>query len=156
MFKLYIMLFVHCVKYDLTFPRSHAAADADADAAANRPQPAIPPLHPSHPPGSDLSIALHLILPPRAPIVRRTHGIGRVLINDVHHAPPADDAAASSHTDQSYRRRQYQQADQSKYRAFPFLVLGLPPSNFIERAFRQVRASVLSPGNDVRSRRRRR
>ena len=133
------MLFVHCAKYDRTFPRSHAAAAA---AAANRPQPAVPPLHPSHPLRSDPSIALHLILPPRDPIVCRTRGIGRELIEDVHHAPPADDAAASSHTNQSYRRRQCQQADQSKYRACPVLVLGLSPSNFAESAFRRVRASV--------------
>ena len=154
MFKLYIMLSVHCAKYDRTFPRSHAAAAAAA--AANRTQPAVPPLHPSHPLRSDPSIALHLILPPRDPIVCRTRGIGRELIEDVHHAPPADDAAASSHPDHSYRRRQCQQADQSKYCASPFLVLGLSPSNFVERAFRRVRASVRSPGNDVRFRRRRR
>ena len=85
MFKLYIMLFVHCAKYDRTFPHSHATATAAA--AADRPQPAVPPLHPSHPLRSDPSIALHLILPPRAPIIRRTRGIGPVLIEDVHHAP---------------------------------------------------------------------
>lgn len=34
MFKLYIMLFVHCVKYDRTFPRSHAAAAAAAAVSA--------------------------------------------------------------------------------------------------------------------------
>ena len=109
MFKLYILLFVHLLSVSIglitqclncTSCYLFIVLNMIAPSPAPTPPPLTsppppptdpsPPFPPSIPPiPSEATRPSHFTSssPPRAPIIRRTRGIGRVLIEDVHHAP---------------------------------------------------------------------